>query len=341
MNKSLQLRICIAVLLLLVPLLFATTLLVGSVDIPFRSVVDALIGSDSVKPTWRYIVLESRLPQALTAMLCGASLSVCGLLLQTVFRNPLADPSILGISGGAGVGVACVMMLMGGTLSSALFTFGGIVAVVIAAFVGSMLVTLLLLGLSLFVRSNAMLLIVGIMIGYISSSLITLSYFVATEEGVHSYTLWGMGSFAGVQMSQMPLFATLLIVSLLLTAVFVKPLNALSLGDCYAESLGINVRRTRSFLLVIVGLLTSVCTAFCGPIAFIGLAVPHLVRMVLHKSDHRWLLPMTAVMGMVVTQACHLCCLLPTNGTSLPINAITPLIGAPVVIYVILKQKFN
>ncbi len=338
MNKQIR---YIVLLALLLPVLFATALVVGSVSIPLADVVGALCGNEEVKDTWRYIVTESRLPQALTAMLCGASLAVCGLLLQTVFRNPLADASILGISGGAGVGVACVMMLVGGSFSSLLYTFGGFVGVVVAAFLGAMVITLLLLSMSMFVRSNAMLLIVGIMIGYLASSFITLSYFVATEEGMRRYTLWGMGSFSGVAMSQMWLFASIVLLALLASILFVKPLNALNLGSIYAESLGINVRRTRAWLLVVVGLLTAVSTAFCGPVAFIGLAVPHLVRMLLQVSDHRFLLPASAIMGAIVALACHLCCLIPGGGTALPINAVTPLVGAPVVIYVILKQKTN
>ena len=332
-------NILLFLLVLSVPMLFVLSLFVGSVSIPFDDVLGALCGDEDVKETWRYIVIESRLPQSLTAMLCGMSLAVCGLLLQTVFRNPLAEPSILGMSGGAGVGVACVLMLMGGSLSASLFTIGGFVAIVFAAFAGAMIVTLLLLGMSLLVRSNSMLLIAGIMIGYLTSSFITLSYYVATEEGVRLYTLWGMGTFAGVAMKHIPAFAFMLLVPLAAAFSFVKPLNALSLGDGYAKSLGVNVRRTRALLLVIVGLLTAVTTAFCGPVAFIGLAVPHLVRLLFGVSNHRMLLPLSGVMGAVVALLCHVCCMMPSGGSQLPINAVTPLIGAPVVIYVILKQK--
>lgn len=318
--------------------LFATSLCVGPVSIPLDAVVGILTDSSAqVKDSWRFIILDNRLPQAVTAVLAGGSLAVSGLLLQTAFRNPLAGPSIFGISSGASLGVALVMLILGGTVSSSLFSLTGFTAIMAAAFTGSMVVTITILAFSKIVRNHVMLLIIGIMIGYLSSSAVTLLSFFATEEGVKGYTLWGMGDFGNVSSSLLPLFVIVSIVSLASTLLFVKPLNALLLGDQYAENLGINTQHVRHWLLLITGLLTAVTTAFCGPIAFIGLAVPHIARLILRTDNHRQLLPTTILTGSVIALLCNVVCTLPSFGT-IPINAVTPIIGAPVIIYVILKR---
>lgn len=318
--------------------LFALNLLTGSVWIPSADVVEILIGENGQKESWRYIVLESRLPQALTALLCGGALAVCGLLLQTAFRNPLAGPGIFGITNGAGLGVALVMLLLGGSISTELMHVSGFFAIITAAFAGAMLVTGILFLFSTLLKNNVMLLIVGMMTGYLSSSAIALLNYVATEEGVRSYMLWGMGSFGGVSMQLMPLFVLLFIVGVLGSFMLMKPLNALLLGDHYAENLGVHIRRARQNLLVVTGLLCAVTTAFCGPIAFIGLAVPHIARLLIGTENHRLLLPATLLTGSVVALLCNWICMLPDEGT-IPLNAVTPLVGAPVIIYVILKEK--
>lgn len=320
-------------------LLMAANVCHGSVDIPLRAVADILLGSNSAPETWRFIVLETRLPQALTAMLCGASLAVAGLLLQTAFRNPLAGPSIFGITNGAGLGVAVVMLLLGGSVGIGSYTIGGYVAVLAAAFVGALAVTALIFFFSSVVRHNVMLLIIGIMVGYLSSSLISLLNFAATEEGVRSYMVWGMGNFGGVSMEQMPLFASLCAVGLLCSVLLVKPLNALLLGERYAENLGFNIVRVRNCLLLVVGLLSAVTTAFCGPVAFIGLAVPHIARLVLGTDNHLSLLPFTMLVGAVVALVCNFACYLPGGGGVVPLNAVTPLVGAPVIIYIIIRRR--
>ena len=270
--------------------LFALNLLVGSVRIPASDVVSILIGDLTAKPSWRFIVLESRLPQAMTAVLCGGALAVSGLLLQTAFRNPLAGPGIFGVNSGAGLGVALVMLLFGGSLSVGSLQLSGFVAVLTAAFIGAMAVIALIFFFSTLVRSNVMLLIVGIMIGYIANSAISLLNFFATDEGVKSYMVWGMGSFGGVSMANMPVFAAVTVLGLAGAVLLIKPLNALMLGDSYAVNLGINVLRVRNWLLIVTGLLSAVTTAFCGPVAFIGLAVPHIVRLLIVTDNHRILI---------------------------------------------------
>ena len=318
--------------------LFVVNILVGSVSIPASEVLHILMGDES-KPSWQYIVLQSRLPQAITATLAGGALAVSGLMLQTAFRNPLAGPSIFGINSGAGLGVALVMLLLGGSISAGSVSISGFVAVLVAAFVGAMAVMALIFFFSTLVRNNVMLLIIGIMVGYISNSAISLLNFFATDEGVKSYMVWGMGSFGGVSMRMMPVFSVVTLLGLLGALLLIKPLNALLLGDRYAENLGIDILRVRNWLLVVTGLLTAIVTAFCGPVAFIGLAVPHLARLMLQTDNHRSLLPATILMGAVVALTCNLLCVLPGESGVIPLNAITPLIGAPVIIYVITCHK--
>ena len=326
---------CIGLCLVIV-VLFASNLLLGSVSIPAEDVMRILLGDPNEKASWRFIILESRLPQAITAMFCGASLAVSGLMLQTVFRNPLAGPSVFGINSGAGLGVALVMLFLGGGLSVGSLQFSGFAAVLIAAFFGALTVMAVIFFFSTLVRSHVMLLIIGIMIGYISNSAISLLNFFATDEGVKSYMVWGLGSFGGVSMANMPVFVGVSLFGLSGALLLIKPLNALLLGDRYAENLGVNIVAVRNWLLVVTGLLTAVTTAFCGPVAFIGLAVPHMARLLLTTDNHRQLLPATMLCGAVVALVCNLLCFLPGDGGVIPLNAVTPLIGAPVIIYVIL-----
>lgn len=324
---------------LLLLALFALSLFVGAVRIPSGDVVSILMGHEAARPSWGYIVLKSRLPQAITAMLCGASLAVSGLMLQTAFRNPLAGPSIFGINSGASLGVALVMLLMGGSISAGAFSLTGFVAVLVAAFVGAMLVMAIILLFSTVVRNPVMLLIIGIMIGYLANSAISLLNFFATEQGVQSYMIWGLGNFGGVTMEQMPAFAIISVVALCLSLLLIKPLNALLLGEQYAENLGINLQRVRNYLLFLTGLLTAITTAFCGPVAFIGLAVPHIARMLLTTDNHRVLMPATLLTGAVIALVCNIVCVLPGDAGVIPLNAVTPLIGAPVIIYVVTRHR--
>jgi iron complex transport system permease protein len=310
-------------------------LVVGSVDIPVGDVVNILLGRGDERESWRYIVLESRLPQTLTATLAGGALAVSGLLLQTAFRNPLAAPDIFGVTSGASLMVAIV------TLGTSLYSLPVLLqhfTVVAAAFVGAMAVTVLIWALSKMVKSNVVLIIIGIMVGYLASSAITLLNFFATEEGVKNYAVWGMGNFGNVSLDQMPFFATVCVLATASTLLLMKPLNALLLGERYAENLGIKVREVRNVLMLLTGLLTAIVTAYCGPIAFIALAVPHIARFLLHTSNHRQLLPMTILSGCAIALLCNVLTCLPGDDGVLPLNAVTPLIGAPVIIYVIMKR---
>ena len=303
---------CIGLCLVIV-VLFASNLLLGSVSIPAEDVMRILLGDTNEKASWRFIILE-----------------------QTIFRNPLAGPSVFGINSGAGLGVALVMLFLGGGLSVGSLQFSGFAAVLIAAFFGALAVMAVIFFFSTLVRSHVMLLIIGIMIGYISNSAISLLNFFATDEGVKSYMVWGLGSFGGVSMANMPVFVGVSLFGLSGALLLIKPLNALLLGDRYAENLGVNIVAVRNWLLVVTGLLTAVTTAFCGPVAFIGLAVPHMARLLLTTDNHRQLLPATMLCGAVVALVCNLLCFLPGDGGVIPLNAVTPLIGAPVIIYVIL-----
>lgn len=332
--------IMMGAIVLIIFLFFVLNLLLGAADIPAKDVVSILFGNeDTAHPSWNYIILNNRLPQALTAMLCGASLAVSGLMLQTAFRNPLAGPSIFGINSGASLGVALVMLLLGGSITAGSFSLTGFVAVLVAAFIGAMAVMALIMFFSTLVKNNVMLLIIGIMIGYITSAAISLLNFFATEEGVQSYMVWGLGNFGGVTMQQMPAFASVTILGLVASLLLIKPLNALLLGEQYAENLGINTKRVRNYLLFVTGVLTAVSTAFCGPVAFIGLAVPHIARMLLGTENHSRLLPATLLCGAAIALLCNIICVLPGNSGIIPLNAITPIMGAPVIIYVLLKQR--
>lgn len=315
--------------------LFSLSLLRGSVDIPAADVVRILLGEDGEQASWQYIVMQTRLPQALTALLAGGALAASGLLLQTVFGNPLAAPDVFGVTSGASLGVALLTLLPVALIPA---SFASLSAVA-AAFAGAMAVTALIWAVSRVVRSNVMVIIIGIMVGYITSSAITLLNFFATEQGVKLFSVWGMGSFGSVSMSQMPLFALLTVVATGATLLMAKPLNVLLMGEAYAANLGVNVRRTRDVLLAVTGLLTAVVTAYCGPVAFIALAVPHIARLLLRTSDHRRLLPATILCGCAIALLCNVLTTLPGDGGVLPLNAITPLLGAPVVIYVVVKSK--
>ena len=324
---------------IMIMILFALNLLLGSVSIPVNDVMAILLGDQTAKESWQFIVLQSRLPQAITATFCGAALAVSGLLLQTAFRNPLAGPSVFGINSGAGLGVALVMLFFGGGLSVGSLQLSGFAAILLAAFIGAMAVMAIIFFFSTLVHNNVMLLIIGIMIGYISNSAISLLNFFATDEGVKSYMVWGMGSFSGVSMVNMPVFVTVTLMGLLGALLLIKPLNALMLGDRYAENLGVDILSVRNWLLIVTGMLTAITTAFCGPVAFIGLAVPHIARLLLTTDNHRQLLPATLLCGAVVALVCNLLCYLPGEGGVIPLNAVTPLIGAPVIIYVIARKR--
>lgn len=322
-----------------IAVLFCFNLCIGAVEIPLLEIISILRGVEVEDDSWRFIILENRLPQAITALLCGSVLAANGLILQTLFSNPLAGPDVFGINSGAALGVALVMLLLGGTVSVSGFSFTGFFAILIAAFVGAMVVTMLISLLSNFVHSNTMLLIVGIMVGYLASSVVSLLNFFSTADGVKSYMIWGLGDFGSVSSDQLLPFSMLCLVGIILTLLLIKPLNILSLGSLYAESLGINTKKMRTVLLALTGILTAITTAFCGPILFLGLAVPHMARLVLKSENQLKLLPTTLLSGSLIALLCNLLCFLPRESGVLPLNVVTPIIGAPVIIYILIRSR--
>ena len=336
---SRRFNITIVALTLLLVLLMLACLVFGSVDIPVGKIVDIVTGKGSGNKAWDIIILQSRIPMIVTAALAGAALSISGLLLQTTFNNPLAGPSILGVSSGAGLGVAIVILALGGTLGGLWSgNVGSYMAILVGALLGAGVVLAVLIAFSAIVRSNTMLLIIGILVSYLTSSIVQLLNSVATEEGVHNYVAWGFGNFSGVSVAQMPVYAGIIILALIGSALMIKPLNALLLGARYARNLGINVSRTRNILLLITGVLTAVVTAFCGPIGFIGLVVPHIARMSLGTSNHSRLVPATILAGADIALLCAVASMSNPHGI-IPINAITPVIGVPIILYIIINRR--
>ena len=337
---NLRYHISLAALTIALIVLAVLCLLIGSVDISAGAVWDIICGRGAENKAWEIIVLQSRVPTIITAALAGAALAVSGLLLQTTFNNPLAGPSILGVSSGAGLGVAVVMLAFGGVIGSNSMgvSIGSYVATLLGAVAGAGAVLGVLMAMATIVKSNTMLLIVGILISYLTSSIVSLLTSIASEEGVHSYVAWGFGSFSGVSVEQMPIFATLTILGLAASALMVKPLNALLLGTRYAQNLGVDTKRARNRLLLITGVLTAVVTAFCGPIGFLGLVVPHIARLALSTSNHIRLIPATILAG---ADTALLCSLLSVSGNHgiIPINAITPVIGIPIILYIIINRR--
>ncbi len=317
-----------------VVVLFLVNIFFGSVHIDSAEVMSSLLGRNGDAMV-NFIVIDSRLPQAVTALLVGASLAVAGLLLQTALHNPLAGPSVLGISGGASLGVALVTL--GASWLGLPFLSSG-VSVTTVALIGALAVTIILLMLNSLLRNNLVLLVAGLLLGYLISGIITILNVVATADNLQSYVMWGMGDFSSVSLRQLPFLSLSLVILMIFSVMMTKPLNAIMLGDSYAENLGVNIRRTRNMLLLIVGCITALTTAYCGPVAFIGLAVPHIARMIVRTDNFLTLIPMTLLSGAAVALLCNAISTLP-SATVLPINAVTPIIGVPVILYVIIRRK--
>ena len=331
----------IVLLLLSILLLFVLNLLLGTVKIPVSDVVATLMDSQEVSEIHRNIIWSSRVPQALTAMVAGAGLAVSGLQMQTVFRNPLAGPSVLGISNGASLGVACVVLMSGSLGGVALSRLGyiGDVAMSVAAIVGSLAVMALILYVSQKVKGNVTLLIIGVMIGYLATAVIGVLKFFSAEEDIKAYVVWGLGSFSRVSGNQMVLFVVLMAILLPMSMLLVKTMNLLLLGDGYARNLGLNIRRARMLVILCSGVLVAIVTAYCGPIMFIGLAVPHLCRAIFRSSDHRILMPGTLLAGAALALLCNLIARMPGFEGALPVNSVTALVGAPVIASVLFRRR--
>ena len=322
---------------------FVLNLLLGTVKVPIDAVLSILMGDESVSEIWFNIIWNSRVPQALTATVAGAGLAVSGLQMQTVFRNPLAGPSVLGISNGASLGVAFVVLLSGSLGGVALSRLGylGDAAMSIAAIVGSLAVMAIILYVSQKVKGNVTLLIIGVMIGYLATAIIGVLKFFSAEEDVKAYVVWGLGSFARVSGDQMTLFVLLMVGLLPLSMLLSKTMNLLLLGDYYASNLGLNLRRARLLVISCSGILVAIVTAYCGPIMFIGLAVPHLCRALFRTSDHRILMPATMLTGAALALVCNLVARMPGFEGALPVNSVTALIGAPVIAVVLFGRRHD
>lgn len=319
-----------------VAVLFILCLCTGAVDIPISDIMAALTGEGNDLASG--IVLQARLPMAVTSLCCGMALSAAGLLLQTTFRNPLAGPSILGVSTGASLGVALVMMGVVSRFGS-ISAEGTRIAIIAGAAVGAIAVILLLLAFSSMVKSATMLLIVGIMIGYLAGAVVSWLNFFAPAHIVKDFNIWGMGSFMGVTLDRLPGFAICSILLSLMSLLLIKPLDALLLGDRYAASMGYSPKRVRTCLLLLSGAITAIVTAYCGPVGFIGLAVPHIARLLFGTSSHGILLPATLLCGALTGLLCAWLCVCPSSSGILPLGAVTPVIGVPVIIYVIIARK--
>ena len=341
MRRPLKNTVLALAILLSVVLFMFLNIALGSVSIPLPAVWDILTGTGEAPANWTNIIWKSRFPQVLTALVAGAGLSISGLQMQTVFKNPLADPSVLGISSGASLGVALVV-LMSGTIGGIALSQAGIlgeVALTVAAIAGAMAVMALIVLASHKVKGNVTLLIIGVMIGYLANAIIGILKYFSVEEDVKAYVIWGLGSFSRVSGDQMGIFTGIMAVLIPLSMLSVKTLNLLLLGDGYARNLGLNIKRASILVILSAGVLTAIVTAYCGPIAFLGLAVPHLCRMVFQTSDHRVLMPASVLMGASLALMCNLLARMPGLEGALPVNSVTALIGAPIVASVLFRKR--
>jgi cobalamin transport system permease protein len=310
----------------------------GPVRVPLADTARVLLGAQPSDPRWQVIVHSLRLPRVLTAIAAGAGLGIAGLQMQTLFRNSLADPYVLGVSSGASLGVAVVVIAAGAGFTEA-FAGTGRTGVVFAAAVGAAAVLTIVLMLARWVRSAATLLLIGVMVGAASTAIVSVLLVYADPQRVQQYLLWGLGSFADTTWADLRLLLPLVVLGLVTSALTLRGLNALLLGDSYARTMGIDVRRVRVITVASASLLAGATTAFCGPIAFLGLAVPHLTRMAMGTSDHRVVLPGVVLMGAAVALACGLVSQVPVSEAVLPVNAVTALIGAPMVVVVLLRSR--
>jgi len=339
LNTSKSYYPSLIILGLLLVVSFFLNLSLGSVSVPLKEVLYALLDRPISNDSWRYIIVNYRLPKALTAILAGSGLSLSGLLMQTLFRNPLAGPFVLGISSGASLGVALLIMgtsLFGGVIGLGLGYSAG---TIIAATIGSFLVLTSIMVVARAVKDTMTLLIIGLMFGSITSSVVSvLSYFTEKEQ-LQQYIFWSFGSLGNLSWNQLLLLSVLVILGILIAVCCIKPLNALLLGEHYASSMGINVKKSRYLIIVSTSLLAGSITAFAGPIAFIGLAVPHLSRQLFPSQNHKIMIPATIGFGAMIMLFCDTVAQLPGSNLTLPINAITSLVGAPVVIWLLVRKR--
>ncbi|MDC1104008.1 iron ABC transporter permease [Polaribacter sp.] len=319
--------------------LFFLNISLGSVSIPFKEIFYTLIGDTSIKDSWQTIVLDFRVPKAITAILVGSGLSICGLLMQTLFKNPLAGPFVLGISSGASLGVA--LLILGSSIFGGFFLTSSMSnwSLAIAASLGAFLVLFAVIMAANSLRNTMSILIIGLMFGSLTAAVIAILAYFSEAAQIQQYLFWSFGSLGNLSWSELSVFGSIYLVGILACLIIIKPLNSFLLGENYAKSLGINIKKSRTIILVITSVLTGVITAFSGPIAFIGLAVPHIAKMLFTTSNHKILIPASAIIGGIVLLICDSIAQLPTSEFTLPINAITSLFGAPIVIWLIIRKK--
>jgi iron complex transport system permease protein len=338
MGKKSQNKIFILLSVLLI-VLFVLNISLGSVTIPFEDILNTLIGNTAAKESWQTIVLSFRLPKAITAILVGSGLSVAGLLMQTLFRNPLAGPFVLGISSGASLGVA--LLILGSSLFGGFFLANSISSwsLPIASSLGAFLVLSAVIIAANKVRNTMSILIIGLMFGSFTSAIISILAYFSEAQEIQLFLFWSFGSLGNLSWNELVVFIIIYSIGMLATLAIIKPLNSLLLGENYAKSLGVNVKKNRNIILIITCILTGVITAFAGPIAFIGLAVPHVARMIFTTSNHKILIPAVLLLGAIIMLICDVIAQLPTSEFTLPINAITSLFGAPIVIWLLIQKK--
>lgn len=330
--------VVITLLILLSFILFLINIRVGSVDIPLKEFLTTLF-SMNTNSVWYTTIFEFRLPKAIVAVLAGAALSVSGLQMQTLFRNPLAGPYILGISAGAGLGVALLVMGLSGVMAVSIAGFLGQWAIAAAAWVGAAFLLMIVMVISVKIRDIMTILVFGIMFGSAASALVSIIQYFSDETALKSFVIWTLGSLGGVTKTQMGVFVPGILAGLIIALILPKKLNALLLGENYARTMGLNIQTTRVMIFISTSLLAGTVTAFCGPIGFIGIAVPHICRMLLHTANHHILLPVSMLLGANVMLLSDIISQLPGHSNILPINSITALIGIPVVIWIVVKNQ--
>jgi iron complex transport system permease protein len=336
-NKSYTKHFILLSVLLII--LFFLNISFGSVSIPFKDIFNSIFGGDVTKESWETIIINFRIPKAITAVLVGSGLSICGLLMQTLFRNPLAGPFVLGISSGASLGVA--ILILGSSVFGGFFLTNSVSnwSLPIAASLGAFLVLSAVIIAANKVRNTMSILIIGLMFGSLTSAVISVLAYFSEAAQIQQYLFWSFGSLGNLSWNEITVFAIIYSIGILGTISVIKPLNSFLLGENYAKSLGINIKKSRNIILGITSILTGVITAFSGPIAFVGLAVPHIARMLFSSSNHKILLPAVAIIGAIVLLICDMIAQLPTSEFTLPINAITSLFGAPIVIWLLIRKK--
>lgn len=317
---------------------FMVNISLGSVSIPLEDTLKAIIGRTTKVDSWGYIIWNYRIPKAFTAILVGSGLALSGLLMQTLFRNPLAGPFVLGISAGASLGAA--LLILGSALFSGIF-LGMVndISLALASSIGSFLVLLAVMVVAAKVKDTMALLIIGLMFGSITTAVVSVLSYFSSAEKLQQYVYWSFGSIGNLSWNQLLLLLMIIGIGILISIFSIKPLNALLLGESYAKSLGVNMKRSRYSIIVATGLLAGGVTAFAGPIAFIGLAVPHLTRQIFNTTDHKVLVPAVLIYGAILMLICDTIAQMPNSASVLPINAITSIIGAPVVIWLLLRKR--